>query len=57
MGFGLAGTPAQHHLLSDDDPRERQRWLANQLPRSASNAATVRFFGTQLLTVWIDLDA
>jgi hypothetical protein len=45
------------HLLSDDDPRERQRWLANQLPRGASNAATVRFFGTQLLTVWIDLDA
>ena len=44
------------HLLSDDDPRERQRWLANQLPRSASNAAAVRFFGTQLLTVRIDLN-
>jgi deazaflavin-dependent oxidoreductase (nitroreductase family) len=45
------------HLLSEDDPRERQRWLANQLPSSASNAAAVRFFGTQLLTVRIDLDA
>ncbi len=45
------------HLLSDDDPRERQRWLANQLPSSASNAAAVRFFGTELLTVRIDLDA
>jgi deazaflavin-dependent oxidoreductase (nitroreductase family) len=45
------------HLLSDDNPRDRQRWLANQLPRSASNAAAVRFFGTQLLTVRIDLDA
>ena len=45
------------HLLSDDDPCERQRWLANQLPSSASNAAAVRFFGTQLLTVRIDLDA
>ena len=45
------------HLLSDDDPRERQRWLANQLPSAASNAAAVRFFGTQLLTVRIDLDA
>jgi len=45
------------HLLSEDDPRERQRWLANQLPGSASNAAAVRFFGTQLLTVRIDLDA
>ena len=45
------------HLLSEDDARERQRWLANQLPSSASNAAAVRFFGTQLLTVRIDLDA
>ena len=44
------------HLLSDDDPRERQRWLATQVPGSASNAAAVRFFGTQLLTVRIDLD-
>jgi len=44
------------HLLSDDDPRERQRWLATQLPGSKSNAAAVRFFGTQLLTVRIDLD-
>jgi deazaflavin-dependent oxidoreductase (nitroreductase family) len=45
------------HLLSDDDPRDRQQWLANQLPSSARNAAAVRFFGTQLLTVRIDLDA
>ncbi len=45
------------HLLADDDPRERQRWLANQLPASARNAAAVRFFSTQLLTVRIDLDA
>jgi deazaflavin-dependent oxidoreductase (nitroreductase family) len=45
------------HLLSDDDPRERQRWLAKQLPSSARNAAAVRFFGTELLTVRIDLDA
>jgi hypothetical protein len=45
------------HLLSDDDPRQRQHWLANQLPSSTSNAAAVRFFGTQLLTVRIDLDA
>jgi deazaflavin-dependent oxidoreductase (nitroreductase family) len=44
-------------LLSDDDPRERQRWLAKQLPGSASNAAAVRLFGTELLTVRIDLDA
>jgi len=44
------------HLLSDDDPRERQRWLANQLPSSAGNAWAVRLFGTQLLSVRIDLD-
>ena len=45
------------NLLAEDDPRERQRWLRNQLPASASNAAAVRLFGTQLLTVRIDLDA
>jgi deazaflavin-dependent oxidoreductase (nitroreductase family) len=45
------------HLLRDDDPRERQRWLASQVPGSARNAAAVRLFGTQLLTVRIDLDA
>jgi deazaflavin-dependent oxidoreductase (nitroreductase family) len=44
------------HLLPEDDPRERQRWLAAQVPGSASNAAAVRLFGTQLLTVRIDLD-
>ncbi len=45
------------HLVSDDDPRERQRWLATHLPGSASNARAVRLFGTQLLTVRIDLDS
>jgi deazaflavin-dependent oxidoreductase (nitroreductase family) len=44
------------HLLSDDDPRERQRWLASHLRSSAGNARAVRLFGTQLLTVRIDLD-
>jgi len=44
------------HLLTDDDPLERQRWLATQLPSSAGNARAVRLFGTQLLTVRIDLD-
>jgi deazaflavin-dependent oxidoreductase (nitroreductase family) len=38
------------------DPRERQRWLATQLPSGAGNARAVRLFGTQLLTVRIDLD-
>jgi deazaflavin-dependent oxidoreductase (nitroreductase family) len=44
------------YLLPEDDPRERQRWLAEKMPGSASNAAAVRFFGTQLLPVRIDLD-
>jgi len=44
------------HLLADDNPRERQKWLASQLPSSAVNAAIVGLFGTELLTVRIDLD-
>jgi len=44
------------HLLRDDDPRGRQRWLASQLPSSTANARAVRLFGTELLTVRIDLD-
>jgi deazaflavin-dependent oxidoreductase (nitroreductase family) len=45
------------HILSDDDPGERQRWLASHLPSSAANARAVRLLGTQLLTVRIDLDS
>lgn len=45
------------HLLSDDNAIERQRWLATHVPASASNAAAVRFFGTELLTVRVDLDS
>ena len=44
------------HVLSDDNPRDRQRWLAAQRPGSASNSAAVRFLGTKLLTVRINLD-
>jgi deazaflavin-dependent oxidoreductase (nitroreductase family) len=44
------------HLLTDDDPAERQRWLAINLPSSAGNARAVRLFGTELLTIRIDLD-
>ena len=44
------------HLLPDDDPRERQRWLSKELPSSAGNARAVRLFGTQLLSIRIDLD-
>ena len=44
------------HILSDDDARERQRWLATQLPSSAGNARAVRLFGTQLLSIRVGLD-
>lgn len=44
-------------VLPQDDPRERQRWLAQQLPASRTNAAIVRLLGTELLTIRIDLDA
>src|SRR6266849_2883617 len=55
-GFHARWHTGTAHVLSDDDPRERQRWLASQLPSSAANAAAVRFFGTELITVRIDLD-
>lgn len=45
------------HLLPEDDPRERQRWLWRQKRSSVMNAMAVRMFGTQLLTVRIDLDS
>jgi deazaflavin-dependent oxidoreductase (nitroreductase family) len=44
------------HIIADDDPRERQRWLSQHVHGAARNAAAVRFFGTELLTVRIDLD-
>jgi len=55
-GFRARWHTGTASLLPEDDPRERQRWLARELPASAANAAAVRFFGTDLLTVRIDLD-
>ena len=56
-GFRARWHTGTARVLSDDDPRARQRWLAGQLPSSRANAAAVRLFGTDLLTVRIDLDA
>jgi hypothetical protein len=50
------GKKAGYILNIERNPRERQRWLAGQVRGSAKNAAAVRLFGTQLLTVRIDLD-
>jgi deazaflavin-dependent oxidoreductase (nitroreductase family) len=55
-GLGAQWYAGTAHVLSDDDPRERQRWLASQVTGSSANAAAVRLFGTELLTVRIDLD-
>ncbi len=44
------------HLLPDDNPLERQRWLSSHLPSSAGNSRAVRLFGTQLLSIRVDLD-
>ena len=55
-GFSARWHTGTAHLLWNDDPRERQRWLAGQVPGSSRNAAAVRLFGTDLLTVRIDFD-
>jgi hypothetical protein len=55
-GFGARWHTGTAHVLSDDDPRTRQRWLASELTSSIANSVVVWLFGTKLLTVRIDLD-
>ncbi|MGH3518594.1 MAG: nitroreductase/quinone reductase family protein [Haloechinothrix sp.] len=43
------------HILADDDPRERQRLLGRRFS-ARLNAMAVRSFGTDLLTVRVDLE-
>lgn len=42
--------------MPDDDPRERHRIMGERNKRTRRNAAAVRAFGTDLMTVRIDLD-
>jgi deazaflavin-dependent oxidoreductase (nitroreductase family) len=56
-GLRARWRPGTATLLPDDDPRERQRWLARQRPGSFTNALVVRMFGTNLLTIRVDLDS
>jgi deazaflavin-dependent oxidoreductase (nitroreductase family) len=49
----LTGTAT---ILPDDDPRERLRYLASDTRGGRLNAFGVRSWGTELLTVRIDLD-
>jgi deazaflavin-dependent oxidoreductase (nitroreductase family) len=44
------------HVLPEDDPRKRLEWLAEHA-RAGNNGRAVRFFGTDLLTLRIDLDS
>lgn len=55
-GFRTRWHTGTSHLLPNDDPRARQRWLSSQLPSSSGNSRAVRLFGTQLLTIRVDLD-
>jgi deazaflavin-dependent oxidoreductase (nitroreductase family) len=55
-GFRSRWQTGTAYILDDDDPRARQDWLSRQVRGAASNATAVRFFGTELLTVRIDLD-
>ena len=55
-GFRIQWHTGTAHLLPDDSPRERQRSLSSQLPSSAGNPRAVRLFGTQLLSIRMDLD-
>jgi hypothetical protein len=55
-GFGARWHTGTAHLLWDDDSRERQRWLAGELTSSIANSVAMWLFGTELLTVRIDLD-
>ena len=44
------------HVVEDDDPHARQRFLSRWHPLRALNAAVVRVMGTELLTVRVDLE-
>src|SRR5580704_7647609 len=47
-GFRTRWHTGTAHLLWDDDPRERQRWLAGQMTSTIANSVAVRLFGTEL---------
>lgn len=53
---GLRWREGGGQILPDDDSRARQKWLAGKAPGAAKNAAAVRFLGTELLTVRINLE-
>jgi hypothetical protein len=44
------------HVLDDDDPYARQRFISRWHPLGALNSAVVRLMGSDLLTIRIDLE-
>src|SRR5258708_17351179 len=50
-GFHARWYTGTAHLLWDDDPRERQRWLAGQVAGSIADLGAVRLFWAELLLV------
>ena len=55
-GLRLRWRSGTAHVLPDDDPRERQRALGKGHPLRRLNALAVRGFGTEHLSIRIDLD-
>jgi deazaflavin-dependent oxidoreductase (nitroreductase family) len=53
---GVGWRTGTAHVLPDDDPRERLRYIASLRAITRINTATVRLLHTDLLTVRIDLD-
>jgi deazaflavin-dependent oxidoreductase (nitroreductase family) len=44
------------HLVPEDDPRERLRYIGSRRPITRLNTATVRLMQTDLVTIRIDLE-
>jgi deazaflavin-dependent oxidoreductase (nitroreductase family) len=44
------------HLVPEDDPRERLRYIASRRPITRLNTATVRLMQTDLVTIRIELE-
>jgi deazaflavin-dependent oxidoreductase (nitroreductase family) len=53
---GIGWRSGTAHLLSEDDPRERLRYITSLRPITRIHTVTVRLMHTDLLTVRIDLD-
>lgn len=55
-GFRMHWRDGTAQIMPDDDPRKRQRVLSRGHPLRAVNALAVRGFGTELVSIRIELD-